>query len=357
MGIKVYKDTKVYVAAPAAFATGGPELLHQLVYNLRRHLNIDAHMFYYPPGHPNPVHHAYMKYGNPYVTNVFDVESNILIVPEVVSAVSLLNNYTRIRKAIWWLSVDNFYASKMLSRRGKYLLYLARAAMNKFSDMLLKYPIFDQGDYTAKVMKQYPLRDDPDVSQAHYHLVQSHYAQRHLLEKGVRGEIYYLSDYLNETFLGAKADIGSKEDMAAFNPLKGLKFTRKIMKSAPHIRFVPIRNMTREEVVRLLQKAKVYIDFGNHPGKDRIPREAAVLGCCVITGRRGAARLEEDVGIPEEYKFEATTQNIPAVISKIEDCFANFEERYKDFDSYRDTIRKEPERFLRDLVNTFETGQ
>jgi len=62
--------------------------------------------------------------------------------------------------------------------------------------------------------------------------------------------------------------------------------------------------MPREEVIKLLQKAKVYIDFDYHPRKDRLPREAAILGCCVITRKRGSAKFFEDVPIPDEYKFE-----------------------------------------------------
>ncbi|MDK2791068.1 MAG: hypothetical protein PWP15_1588, partial [Methanothermococcus sp.] len=34
--------------------------------------------------------------------------------------------------------------------------------------------------------------------------------------------------------------------------------------------------MSREEVIKTLQRAKVYIDFGNHPGKDRIPSVKAL---------------------------------------------------------------------------------
>jgi len=33
---------------------------------------------------------------------------------------------------------------------------------------------------------------------------------------------------------------------------------------------------------------QVYIDFGHHPGQDRLPREAVQCGCVVITGKRGS---------------------------------------------------------------------
>jgi hypothetical protein len=111
--------------------------------------------------------------------------------------------------------------------------------------------------------------------------------------------------------------------------------------------------MTKEEIIKTLQRAKVYIDFGNHPGKDRIPREAAILGCCVITGKRGSAAFFEDVPIPDEYKFEDKEENIPKIIEKIKDCFRNFEERYKDFEYCREVIRNEPQKFVEDIKKIF----
>jgi len=141
--------------------------------------------------------------------------------------------------------------------------------------------------------------------------------------------------------------------MVVYNPKKGFVFTKKIISMANDIKFVPLINMSRNQVIESLQKAKVYIDFGNHPGKDRIPREAAILGCCVITGKIGSAAFFEDVPIPDEYKFEEKEENIPKIIEKIKDCFEHFEERYKDFEYYREVIRNEPQKFLEDLKKIF----
>ena len=41
-----------------------------------------------------------------------------------------------------------------------------------------------------------------------------------------------------------------------------------------------------------------------HPGKDRMPREAALLGCCILTSTLGSADFFDDVPIMSEYKFE-----------------------------------------------------
>jgi hypothetical protein len=47
MSIKVFADTKIYIACPANGATGGPELLHQLAYHLINDLNLNVYMYYY----------------------------------------------------------------------------------------------------------------------------------------------------------------------------------------------------------------------------------------------------------------------------------------------------------------------
>ena len=111
--------------------------------------------------------------------------------------------------------------------------------------------------------------------------------------------------------------------------------------------------MSRTQMIETLQRAKVYIDFGNHPGKDRIPREAAILGCCVITGKRGSAAFYEDVPISDEYKFDDKDENIYRIIHRVRDCLENYAERDKDFEHYRRVIRDEPSKFIADLRKIF----
>ena len=110
--------------------------------------------------------------------------------------------------------------------------------------------------------------------------------------------------------------------------------------------------MKREEVISLLKKTKVYIDFGNHPGKDRIPREAAILGCCVITNRKGSANYQKDIPIYQRYKVSENT-DIPEIVDIIKDCLKNYKLRYKNFDNYRKVIKKEYKKFIKDADKIF----
>ena len=98
-----------------------------------------------------------------------------------------------------------------------------------------------------------------------------------------------------------------------------------------------------------MRTAKVYIDFGYHPGKDRIPREAAMCGCCVITNRRGSARNDIDVPIPPEFKFDVPYK-MDDIYGCITRCFNDFEDQTRKFDSYRAWIADEKRRFDEEVL-------
>lgn len=354
MSIDIYPNTKVYVVAPANTATGGPELLHQLVFHLRNSLNIQAYMYYIPTNIANPVHNEYKQYKNPFVRTIEDKAENLLIIPEVVDNLKFLSSYKKIRKAIWWLSVDNFFTSIILKSKKNFFF---KRLTNKISNLFFNMPIFDINELVLEKVKNYYYEyiNIKQIYKAHFHLAQSYYAMDFLKKIGIdESKIFYLSDYLNEEFLSIEVDLSAKEDIVAYSPKRGLSFTKKVIKFSSNIKFVPLINMSRKEIIETLKKAKVYIDFGNHPGKDRIPREAGILGCCVIVGKRGSASYFNDVPIPEEYKFPYSEEYIPQIVERLEDCLVNFEKKYKDFEYYRKFIKKEPVRFINDLKLVFK---
>ena len=119
------------------------------------------------------------------------------------------------------------------------------------------------------------------------------------------------------------------------------------------IKWIPLINLTNYQVRELLMTSKVYVDFGNHPGKDRFPREAAICGCCVITGKRGSAKFERDVLIEEKYKFVDSKESGKDIIKCIKNCFNNFENSQEEFVSYRKMISQEQQQFENDVKRLF----
>ncbi len=327
--------TKIYVVCPANNKTGGTELLHQLVYHLNL-INKKAVVAYYLEGkqrQDGPVPAEFLCYVKEYcyMKDVIDSADNILILPEV--CIGKHRKYKKIQKCIWWLSVDNFMAiSGRINRLKRYgiLSFLKHLWLN---------------DYNS----------ENDLKKISIHLYQSYYARNFLIEqKNIADEkLFYLSDYINDIYLN-NLEVREKEDMVIYNPKKGRKFTEKLIAASSEIKWVPIQNMTNVEVQELMRRAKVYVDFGNHPGKDRIPREAAMSGCCIITSRQGAAGYHEDVAINEEYKFADEDRNIMAIVGTIKRCLEDYDTIYRDFFDYREIIKSEKIKFLKDIERIFQ---
>lgn len=326
---------KIYVLCPACVKTGGTELLHQLVNELN-HLEKDAHITYVElPESGCPMNEAFSCYVEHYLTeqDIEDSEGNILVVPEIYC--TMMKKYPLIKKYIWWLSVDN------------YLMY------NSFADrkQLCGVKSAIKASLTGKLHDKTAL-----IKTAEFHLCQSQYAIEYVKSVGVaESQIAYLSDYVNDVYLAnsEKQKQMRKEDVILYNPKKGATFTKKLMEVAPELNWVPLINMTTEEVQQRMQTSKVYIDFGNHPGKDRFPREAAISGCMVLTGMRGSAKYYEDVRIPAKYKFDESAVSVDAIIAQVKECLADYEGCSRDFEEYRAYIAEEKARFAEDVKRTF----
>lgn len=135
--------------------------------------------------------------------------------------------------------------------------------------------------------------------------------------------VLFLTDYLSDQFFQETSQ-NPRIPAAAWNPKKeyNKEFIQKIQEYDQTLLIYPIEGLTTEEIVEKFRSSMLYLDFGNHPGKDRMPREAAMCGCCVITGKRGAAGIEQgDILIPEEYKFKDEEKEIPKIIEKIHYIF------------------------------------
>lgn len=314
--------------APSNYHTGGVELLHQLGSEMII-LGIEAYMYYYPLA-DDPVDEFYRKYHVPYVTDIDDSPHNVLVVSE--TATQFLYMARNIQRVIWWLSVDfyfNFLASGIYGH--------------------------SQRDVTAVPMMRFFYFGQQQKEIEHW--VQSEYARQFVqLNLGNEGKVRMVGDYLNQEFLREAGGCAAcaKRNVVAYNPQKGVEYTRRLMSAGEGLKWVPIENMTPSEVRQCLAKAKVYVDFGEHPGKDRIPREAAISGCVVITGMRGGAANDVDICIGREFKFDERICVLPDIISKIKLVMVNYEAEYAKQEPYRRAILGERDKFTLEVAQAME---
>jgi len=281
------KTSKVYINIPAGVAAGGVESLFQLADAINNVGGESIVLWDIPYADPIPA--KYKHYNIQHSKDVEDISDNWVIYPEVWT--EKLDTYKNMKKAIWWLSVDNNHG--------------------KFQD-------FSNSNIT--------------------HFYQSFYALDFLQKNGVE-KYLPLFDYIPSKYIESTYDITQKKNIVCYNPVKGLGVTNQIKSLNPDIELVPIVGMDENQIIELLKTSKIYIDFGHHPGRDRIPRESAILGNCVITNSTGSAGFYNDIPVSKQFK----TSNVEEIGNTIRNCFENFESVIDEYSLYRSSIKNQKE--------------
>lgn len=340
----ISETSKIYVYCPSGIVTGGVELLHQLV-DVINQRGGNAFIVYYG-NHPHSIPNDYKKYNIKITEQIIDSEDNILVLPEVKFNESF--NYSKIQFLFWWLSVDNFFS---LNQNELKLIDLFKFSYKLGKKSLVPHlkNIIKKIIHYKSYKKVFSINKLLSNNKIVYNCYQSEYAKQFLLSKNITN-IYPLGDYINDDY-SQNPISNEKENIILYNPKKGFDYTKKLIKKAPELNWKPIENMTRSQVKDLMKKSKIYIDFGNHPGKDRIPREARLQGCIVITGKNGSANYYEDV--PIEEKFEKKERNINNILILIKKIFDNYDFYNNKQMEYTKKIKNEKKEFENNVKEIF----
>jgi len=346
-------NNQVYFLCPSNVATGGPELVHQAASTLLG-LKVKAYMLYMNKCF-DPVHPRFKKYQVPYTYEIEDREENILVIPEIYFGMA--KEFSRTKRYAWWMSVDNYLhkcSLRDIFRNKKYFNSINRICF--YTLKLIKKDIFQKLYVTPRNISRSSRICLSDNSLFDLHLYQSEYAKRFLLNNGIRN-IARLSDYISEEFISDESIcFSNREDRILYNPQKGFKYTRQLMRFLPKSKWVPLKDMTPKEVKMLMKSSKIYVDFGPHPGKDRIPREAAINGCIVITSRCGSANYYADIPIDDDFKFGINKWELKRASDWINHCLRDYDNQIIRQDGYRKMIRAEKNIFIEDIKTIFKVS-
>ena len=318
----------IYIVSLGKSVTGGPETLHQLAKTLTS-MGQEVSMYYVSP-HINECPGRFKEYGIKAADKVVDSDENILIVPETQTY--LLKMFKHIKICIWWLSLDNYLDTQPVTLTRK------RMVANNWPKILFPVAFI----ILVAKGKIHSYRYNFEDGGKYFHTYNCEYAYQYAIKHGVPKErTLYLCGPLNHSFFErSKTMLGKKrENIILFNPKKGRKFTEKIIVKAKmeklDAEFKAIEKMTSDQIIELMSRSKIYMDFGNFPGPERIPREAVTMGVNIITSRNGAAANDIDVPIADEFKFEDKEENIDRIIEKLNDLLENYDKYYPCFDKYR----------------------
>ena len=310
----------IYILAPQNRKSGGAELSHQLCNAINKLSEIPAYMCYVDLDAPFdkalgidvPAPDAYEIYETQHITDDSQLNSSdsIIVFPEGLTL--SMPYYPLAKKILWWMSVDN------------YIISTNESNMPFIRDNVL------------------------------LHLYQSYYSKDYVEKKIPNANGLYLSDYINDQHGKFIYPAEFRENIGLFNPAKGYEDIKPLIEKSSWLKWIPLAGLDVPHMVLMMEAGKVYVDFGNHPGKDRIPREAAADGCCVITNKKGAAAFEGDVPIPEQYKFASPEESLNEIDALLHSICENFAEHQARFEDYRKMIASEKDAFYSDVSSFIE---
>jgi hypothetical protein len=314
----------------------------------------------------------------------FLTSSDLIIWPEVWTKYRNVFSNTHAQQCIWWLSVNNnkgqFGRRDFMTRTDIRHLYQSEYARRHLMKHLPSTKTMPTMTMTASAIPD-------DAGDA-------------ITQRRKQVQVMPMTEYIPSRRIPLKEQVfaKSKRDLdVVYNPIKGWHYTQDIMDHCAKrsgsgggasnstsgttnnamIQFTPIggdnvsngRRLTPEEVTALLLRAKIYIDFGPHPGMDRLPREAALCGCVVVMHREGAAQYQEDVPLKDKYKVaacssaSASTLDVDQIYDILQSSIQNYDDvSHNDFDDYRAWIHGQYDRmqqcvrnFLNDITSSTST--
>ncbi|MDC3376492.1 hypothetical protein OAV85_00630 [Candidatus Nanopelagicales bacterium] len=356
---------RVYVASPLGQQTAGPEALTLLVHSFRQR-GIEAYLI--------PMRNFRGRANHPeYADFDFDVAETI---PKddnahlVVTEVSPIESFRELQRTpderTWmlWLSVNfspipraryyspvhggcSFFPPESTSRLPELWPYddqpirtgtfrtLREARRRTVSESSFHLP--------ATAVETLAIGYAEHVARRNIHFgTQSFYGQGFIRSQLGR-ESFKVTDYPRS--MPALGHIKKSPGLVVYNGAKGRWKLKELQPLLPEVEFRPLENMTYHQVCESLAEASLYVELGHLPGRDRLPREAAVAGTPTVMLARGAGFCWDDFPIGEKYRIPYTTDWAQRMAPVIREALADPSEISSTQLSFREWVEGEKQRY------------
>ena len=181
------------------------------------------------------------------------------------------------------------------------------------------------------------------------HIFQSKYAQKEAARLDFKGLMVSDFTIFDETTDKIKSN---KTNDICFLEGKAPGTELLVKELRNYFSVISIKKMSQAQVIQTLKNSKIFIDFGSHPGKVRIPREAALHNCIPLVHNVGAAKYFEDLTISRSLKLDTNAiSDAKILIKKINTLASNFDNTLQSIAPYKNKIRNERDIFYEEVQN------
>lgn len=348
---------KIYIVSPYK-KTGGPRSLHQLA-NLLTDKGKEVYMIY---GDHSPIMNVTeLLYSDCKAKLAFSIEddsNNILITSEYDTGWHL--RYKNVKKVIWWLSLTSYLQNNPWIAARDWTIGKGKNGI-LIPAMYLKWKF---KCFSTRRNQKY-LKSNKELQDC-YHLYNCEYVKDYLIARGISSNnMQYLCGPIDISDINKTNTIENKKDIVCYSPAKmNMKNFSQIINIVrerhKNYQFVELANMSHDELLNVLNRAKLYVDFGYFPGPERIPREAVSQFCNILTSRDGSAANDIDVPIPDKFKLDYRSLSFNEIANRIIEMVSDYNKDLFFYDEYRRKVVNQIERFTEDIdkvVSYFERGE
>jgi hypothetical protein len=355
---------KFYVAAPIGDRTGGPEALALLVDSMRKK-GVEAYLIPFRNFRGRVQHPEYAKFDSPIVQEMPDHPDAHLVIGEVSPIESRKELGRTVDSHIWmmWLSVNNSplpAARYYKATEGSCSMFPAGSG-SVIPSELWPYDDSEIDSGSWRNWREARRRKGESVTQivsAAIEAVSIRYAQS-LMKREINfgtqsyyGQGFLRSMYNRDSFIltdypqpASPVNVERERNVVSYNGAKGQWKINDLRRRLPEVDFVPIENMSFDQVRETLARSSIYVEIGNLPGRDRLPREAANLGTPTILLSRGSGYCWADFPLGERYRFAYTEDWADHMAPVIAETLADTSEINATQADFRAWVAGEPERY------------
>lgn len=335
---------EIIIFCPANIITGGVNSLHNLCASLNKN-GFNAKMFYVDRNEKIVENPLIKSYNVEEYNGVLDTESQIIIVPETMTY--RLSEFKNAIKVVYWLSLKYYFKNPVW--KSPFDIKLLRKLISCSSYYGYSKSFFET---FKRTLNEYAKGKLNIWSNDFIHLSNSFHVAEYCKSKGAQNTFVIQNPVRDEIY---KKEIipGKRKNiiLVGYRTSKFLIFLLKIYLRKYNI--IRLKNIPYNELVDLMTESKLFIELGVNPGRDRMPREAGLLGCAVIVGKRDSYTNRQDYNIENQYIVPARFMNFLKIMKLSKEITSNYDFHITKFKNYKEQLINEKQNFDKNVTSVF----
>ncbi len=334
----------IIVMCPGNVISGGVNSLLNLCGSLNKN-GFSAKIYFYDIDNDIINSHIVQSYNVEQYRGELDLENNIVVAPETQT--TRIKNLKKATKVVYWLGLLYYYKNPEWKFPFNYKIMRKLIACHSYAG-------YSNGAFElAKRRLNEYAKSKINIWTADYiHLSNSYFVTEYCKNKGAK-HAYTIQNPVHDEFYDK--DINPKREKYILLGQRSSHLFMWLLRIVfKDYKIFKLKRMSHAEVMKYLSKSTVFVELGINHGRDRLPREAALLGNVVFMNRRGSSSNKADYNLDKYYILKNNILNYFQIIKKIKNTLDNYQTHFEKQSEFRQQLIKEKNDFNNNVKKVFK---